>query len=176
MNAFEVLGLAPTADQEQVRAAYRSQVKKCHPDQFEDRDAQLRAQEKLIQLNLAYEEALQCASQRQLSFATLPTEQAMAIARKLMEQGNVENALGQMARAESKTADWYCLQGQLLMKMKQYASAHQAFRAAVKLSPANNEFRTWALDAAVAIKKHQKLPYKIADWAEDLLRPRRIKR
>lgn len=170
MNAFEVLGLSPAADQAQVRSAYRTQVKKCHPDQFEGNvEAQLRAQERLVQLNLAYEEALRACTQRQVGFSALPTEQAMTIARRLLDQGNAENALGQMARAENKTDAWYFLQGQILMKLKQFASAHQAFRAAIRLSPANNEYRAWALDAAVAVKKHQKLPYRVADWAEHVL-------
>ena len=36
MNAFETLGLRWDADQAQVHAAYRSRVKGCHPDQFQD--------------------------------------------------------------------------------------------------------------------------------------------
>lgn len=170
MNAFEVLGLAPDATQAQVHQAYRAKVKKCHPDQFEDKEMQLRAQEKLVELNLAYEQAMRAASQRPLSFTALPAEQAIAIAKKLMEQGHPESALGQMARAEQKTEEWYFFQGQLLMQLKQYASAHQAFRAAVKLAPDNNEYRSWALDAAVAVKKHQKLHYKVADWAQGLFK------
>ena len=170
MNAFDVLGIAPDATQAQVHQAYRTKVKKCHPDQFEDREMQLRAQEKLVDLNLAYEQAMKAASQRQYTFTALPAEQAIAIAKKLLEQGHVESALGQMTRAETKTDAWYFFQGQLLMKMKQFASAHQAFRAAVKLCPDNNEYRSWALDAAVAYKKHQKLPYKVASWAQGLFK------
>ena len=168
MNAFEVLGIAPDATQEQVRQAYRTQVKKHHPDQFEEKEMQLRAQEKLVELNLAYEQALKAVASRPVSFSSLPTEQAISMARKLMEQGHVESALGQMARAESKTEAWYFFQGQLLMKLRQFASAHQAFRAAILLSPDNREYRAWALDAAVAVKKHQKLHYKVADWAQSL--------
>ena len=170
MNAFEVLGLAPDATQAQVHQAYRAKVKKCHPDQFEDKEMQLRAQEKLVELNLAYEQAMKSTAQRPLSFTALPADQAIAIAQKLMDQGHVESALGQMARAENKTEAWYFFQGQLLMKMKQFASAHQAFRAAVSLAPDNNEYRAWALDAAVAYKKHQKLPYKVASWAQGLFK------
>ena len=35
-NPFEVLGLKPGADAQDVRAAYRRLVKSCHPDQFQD--------------------------------------------------------------------------------------------------------------------------------------------
>ncbi|MBR6526059.1 MAG: DnaJ domain-containing protein [Clostridia bacterium] len=168
MNAFEVLGIAPDATQEQVHQAYRARVKQHHPDQFEDREMQLRAQEKLVELNLAYEQAMKAAANRQTSFSALPAEQAIAVARKLMDQGHIESALGQMTRAQSKTEEWYFFQGQLLMKLKQFSSAHQAFRAAILLSPDNREYRAWALDAAVAMKKHQKLHYRVADWAQSL--------
>ncbi|MEG0902186.1 MAG: J domain-containing protein, partial [Clostridia bacterium] len=62
-KSFEVLGLTPSADAQAVRAAYRQKVKACHPDQFTEPEKQRLAQEQLIQLNLAYEEALKIASQ-----------------------------------------------------------------------------------------------------------------
>ena len=77
MNAFEVLGLNEDADEAQVRRAYHQQVKVCHPDQFADGDAQRQAQDKLIQLNLAYEEALRkTAAQPSPASHTLSVEEA----------------------------------------------------------------------------------------------------
>ena len=61
-NPFEVLGLKPTADADEVRTAYRNLVKTCHPDKFLDVDERKAAQEKMIALNLAYEEARRKAS------------------------------------------------------------------------------------------------------------------
>ena len=46
-------------------------------------------------------------------------------------------------------------------------------REAVRRSPDNREYHAWALDAAVAVKKHQKFPYRVADWADGLLHPRK---
>ena len=57
-NPFEALGLKIGADADEIRAAYRALVKKCHPDQFLDLEEQKAAQEKLLALNLAYEAAL----------------------------------------------------------------------------------------------------------------------
>ena len=161
------------ADQQQVRQAYRTRVKACHPDQFVDREEQKKAQEELIRLNLAYEEALRLSAGRQVGFHTVPGEQAKAIAKRLLEQGRYENALLQLGRAESKDDEWYYIQGLLLMQMRQYASAHQSFREAVRMQPDNNEYRRGALDAALAVKKHQKLAYRVADWAEGLIHPRK---
>lgn len=173
MNAFEVLGLNVNADQQQVHQAYRTRVKACHPDQFIDQEQQKKAQEQLVQLNLAYEEALRMASAPRVGYHAMPVDQVLSIARRLMEQDRFESALLQLARADEKNDEWYALQGQLLMKMKQFSSAHQSFREAVRRNPDNRDYRAMALDAAVTMKKHQKWPYRIADWAEGLFHPRK---
>ena len=173
MNAFEVLGLTAEADQESVKAAYRTQVKLCHPDLFVDQKRQQEAQDKLIKLNLAYEEALKLTAQKQVGYHSVALPQAKAFAKKLFDQGNYESALRQLGRAESKDADYFYLEGQILFALRQYGSAHQAYREAVRRSPDNLAYRRGALDAALAYKKHSKLPYRVADWADGLFHPRK---
>ena len=173
MNAFEVLGLSMNADQAEVRAAYRSHVKRCHPDQFQEKEQQERAQEQLIRLNLAYEEALRITSQRQVGFHAVPVEDAKHMASKLLEQKRLENALRQLMRAERKDAEWYFLQGEILMGMRQYASAHQSYREAVRLEPDNLAYRRGAFEAAKAVKKHAQPLQKAADALSGLFRKNR---
>ena len=173
MNAFEVLGLNLGADEAQVHQAYRTRVKACHPDQFEDRAAQQKAQDELIRLNIAYEEALRFSSGRKPTFHTVPAGQAKSIAKRLLEQDRLESALMQLGRAEQKDDEWYYLQGQILLKMRQYGSAHQSFREAVRRQPENNEYRKGALEAAIEEKKHQKLAYRVKDWADGIFHPRK---
>ena len=172
-RAFEMLGLKGGATAQDVRAAYRRLVKTCHPDQFQDAEEQKLAQEKLIQLNLAYEEALRLSSQRQVGYHGVPGEEAKKIARRLLEQQRYESALLQLGRADDKDDEWYFIQGKILMAMRQYASAHQSFREAVRRNPGNNEYRAGALEAAVTLKKHQKPLYRFADWADGVLHPRK---
>ena len=163
MNAFEVLGLSMDADQAQVRAAYRSSVKRCHPDQFQEMEQQERAQEQLIRLNLAYEEALRITTQRQVGFNAVPVEDAKHMAVKLMEQGRMENALRQLMRASSKDAEWYYIQGDILMHMRQYSAAHQSYREATRREPDNLLYRRGAFDSAKAVKKHSRPLQRAAD-------------
>lgn len=165
LNAFETLGLQPDANEQQVRQAYHALVKACHPDQFPDPEEQKKAQEDLIQLNLAYEEALRLAGDHPPVMRTVPLIQAKETARRLLSQERYESALLQLGKAENRDGEWYYIQGQLLMGMRQYGSAHQSFREAIRLQPENNAYRQGALDAAVAIKKHQKWTYRVADWA-----------
>ena len=85
-NPFEVLGLHGSADADEIRAAYRALVKKCHPDQFLDAEEQRAAQEKLLALNLAYEEALKLAAPKRSSTYThtLPSADAKHLAQKML--------------------------------------------------------------------------------------------
>ena len=158
-----MLGLHGAADAEEVRAAYRALVKKCHPDQFLDAEEQRAAQEKLLALNLAYEEALRLASPKRANTYThtLPPEDAKHLARKMLRQDNPESALRQLLRAEIRDDEWYYLQGHILMEMRQYESAHASFREAVRRDPENNVYRQGALDAALAMKESATLQGKL---------------
>jgi len=163
-NPFEVLGIKPGADEQTVRAAYRRLVKSCHPDQFQDVQQQKSAQEQLVRLNLAYEAALKLVPRVTVGFNTISPEEAKHFARRLIAQGNLESALRQLARADSKDGEWYALQGEILMALKQYETAHQSYREAVRRDPENRTYREGALNAAIAMKKARPLGAKIADW------------
>lgn len=169
-NPFEVLGVTPGAEAAQVRAAYRQSVKACHPDQYQDPERQKAAQEQLIELNLAYEEALKVCSQRRVGFNLIGQEEAKHFAARLVEQGNLESALRQLNRADTKDADWYFMQGNILMGMRQYRTAHESFREAVRLEPDNNRYRAGALEAALAVKKSRKLGFRVQAWLSDTFR------
>jgi len=172
MDAFEVLGLPRDATQAQVQTAYRCCVKRCHPDQFQDKEEQDAAQEELIRLNLAYEEAMRITSLRQPCPLTISLSDAKRQAKMLYEQNRPESALRQLMRADGKDAEWYCLQGDILMVLKQYASAHQSYREAVRREPDNKQFRRGAFDAAVAVREHSKPMRRAMDKLESLFKKR----
>lgn len=172
LNAFETLGLNSTADLEAVKTAYHALVKQWHPDQFTDEGMQQKAQQKLIELNLAYEEALKAVHGRPAALKDIPLPEAKTFARHLYENGHPESALRQLARTSEKDAEYFHLEGQILTALRQYGSAHQAFRAAVQMDPSNREYRRAAFNAAQNYKKHRRLPYRIADWANGLFHSR----
>ncbi len=163
MNPFFTLEISPGADPQEVRAAYRRLVKQCHPDMIRDPEEKKQAQERMVRLNLAYEEALRLAVPRPQGqvFQELTVEDAILLAQKMLEQGNPESALRQLLRAETRNAFWYYTQGRVLMQMEQYESAHQSFREAVRRNPDNREYRRGALDAALEMKREKTLPGKI---------------
>ena len=155
-NPFAVLGLDAAADAEDVRVAYRRLVKTCHPDKFLDADERKAAQEKMIALNLAYEEALKLTAPRKTVASynkELPPDEALILAEKLLRRGRPESALRHLLRAQTRDGAWFAMQGRILMAMDQYETAHQSYREAVRREPDNNVYRAGALEAAVAMKK-----------------------
>ncbi len=167
---FEVLGLRAWADPDEIRAAYRSLVKTCHPDMVQDPEQKRLAQERMVQLNLAYEEALRLASPRQHApyRQQICVDDAVVLAGKMLSRGSPEAALRQLMRAETRDAAWYYAQGRVLMAMEEYDSAHQSFREAVRRCPDNNEYRSGALDAALALKKEKTLQGRVRRIFRDL--------
>ena len=55
MNPYQVLGVSPSADKEEIRAAYMALVKKYHPDRYQDSALKAQAEEKMKQINAAYD-------------------------------------------------------------------------------------------------------------------------
>lgn len=162
-NPYEVLRLKGWASQDEVRSAYRALVKQCHPDMIQDPAEKQAAQEQMVRLNLAYEEALRLSSPRPHNPAAseLSSPEAILMAQRAMARDNPEGALRSLLRCEEKDAEWYYMQGKVLMAMEEYDSAHQSFREAVRRDPENNVYRCGALDAAVAGQKARKLPTKV---------------
>ena len=155
-NPFEVLGLKGWANPDEIRVAYRTLVKQCHPDMIRDPAEKEAAQNRMVALNLAYEEALRLASPHPRSSGVTPDvscTEAVLLAQRAMARDNPEGALRALSRSEKKDGEWYYMQGKVLMALEEYDSAHQAFREAVKISPDNNVYREGALDAAVALQK-----------------------
>ena len=66
-NPYEVLGIREGASEEEIKKAYREQVKKYHPDQYQDNPLSSLAEEKLKELNEAYDYLMKNASPRKES-------------------------------------------------------------------------------------------------------------
>ena len=171
-NPFEVLGLKGWADQEEIRSAYRTLVKQCHPDMITDPAQKEEAQQRMVALNLAYEEALRLANPKaQIFSGPQPTAaEAILMAERALARDNPEGALRQLLKSEKRDGDWYYMQGKVLMAMEQYESAHQSFREAVRMSPDNNVYRSGALAAVVAQREAATLQGKVKKVLKSLKR------
>ena len=95
IDPYSLLGIAPGASQEEIRHAYHLAAKKCHPDRYQDPQQQKQAQERMTVLNLAYEEAMRLAGQRQNApyNQEITCDDAIKLSQKLLKQGYPEGAL-----------------------------------------------------------------------------------
>lgn len=166
-NPYTVLGLEVGATVEQVRAAYHALVKRCHPDRMRDEAAQQAAQESLVQLNLAYAEAMRQANFRRANNVVIPD--AKKVAERLLEQGHVDAALRMLNKAPDRDAEWFDLQGVILLKKGEAEAAHACFRTAVRLEPDNTRHRELALDAGVAMRRKKTWRGRMSGWAKGIV-------
>ena len=172
-NPFEVLGLKGWAGPDEIRTAYRTLARQCHPDMVQDPAEKEAAQARMVALNLAYEEALRLASPRTGANTVTPElsgAESILMAQRAMARNNPQGALRSLIRCEKRDGDWYYMQGKVLMALEEFDSAHQSFREAVRMDPENNVYRAGALAAAVALQKEQKLPGKVRKVFKNILR------
>ena len=55
MNPYEVLGVSEGASEEEIKKAYKELVKKYHPDRYQNNPLSDLAEEKLQEINEAYD-------------------------------------------------------------------------------------------------------------------------
>ena len=92
------------------------------------------------------------------------------MARRYYDLRQYDRALVQLSHISERDAEWYAFQGSVLMGMGQYQSALQAFKICTRMDPDNQDYHAKTLQAAVAVRKHQKIHYRIADWARGILK------
>lgn len=166
-NPYMTLGVDRSATIDQIREAYHTRVKRCHPDGMQDDAAKEEAQESLVQLNLAYAEVMRQASFRKSHSVVVADAKKTAL--RLMEHGQVDSALRILNKAADRDAEWFAIQGMILLKKGEAAAAHACFRTAVRLEPENMDYRKLALDAGVRMRKRKTLKGRMGGWARGLV-------
>lgn len=153
-NPYKVLGVNESATNEEIRAAYLSLVKKYHPDKYTDPDMKQLANEKLKEINEAYDQLTKnpgkTASSGYSGAAygagghggsySGPEADRFVRARSLINAGNLEGAKTILDSIQTRNAEWYYLYGIIYLRQGWYDKAREFLGRAYRTEPGNAEY------------------------------------
>ena len=170
MNPYEILGVKQGASQEEIKSAYRKLVKQYHPDQYGDNPLKELAQEKLVEINKAYDMLKNNNSGNSSSYNTNNQQNSsnsganspiyMEV-RRLIQMRNISVAEAKLNAITNRDAEWYFLYGSVMMSKGWFESAHQNIQTAVTMDPNNFEYRQ-VLNQLNARTRSYGQPYRTA--------------
>lgn len=162
MDPYEVLGVYRDADEETIKKAYRTLIKKYHPDKYVNTPMADMASEKTKEINKAYDmltgkNQTGGASQSQsrggyggyggynpfggrtysYSGSMPPSFQNVRILLSMQQNMAAEVMLGQLDKSD---AEWYYLYGIICLRKGWYDRAMENLKRACEMKPDNAEY------------------------------------
>ncbi len=143
-DPYEVLGVPQGASEEEIKKAYRELVRKYHPDNYANNPLADLAQEKMKEINEAYETltrgtASSSAGSSSRSYSSAGSE--FYEVRRLIQSGKLDAAETMLDGIANHNAEWYYLRGVIAQRRGWMDEAAQNFRIAVNKDPSNAEYR-----------------------------------
>ena len=165
-DPYQILGVPETASDEEIKKAYRDLARKYHPDNYHDNPLADLAQEKMKEINAAYEQITKERSSGRragggssfywggASYGGYGGYQGYGGSRSysgqssVLQQARIAIQTGNISRAEAlldnysdHNAEWNFLKGAVCYRRGWLDEALRYYRAAVKLDPGNAEYR-----------------------------------
>ncbi len=161
-DPYEVLGVSQSASDEEVKKAYRELARKYHPDNYQNNPLADLAEEKMKEINEAYDAITKGRSGGQSGYSSgysggygssayqqgygggsyqQSSGSAYAQARQQINAGDLDGAEQTLQGAGGKTGEWYFLMGSIAYRRGWLDEARQNFQIAVQMEPGNMEFR-----------------------------------
>lgn len=148
-NPYEVLGVRESAGEDEIKKAYRELVKKYHPDQYQDNPLSKLAEEKLKELNEAYDYLTKNSGTARDADAWSGNGQKSSYGnndffnkvRMHVNNGNLAAAESMLDNSNERTAPWHYLKGLIFLRKGWYNEAQLHLQTAVSMDPANYEYR-----------------------------------
>ena len=155
-DPYSVLGVSQSASDEEVKKAYRELARKYHPDNYQNNPLADLAEEKMKEINEAYDTITKQRSgsyqqpsaggayggyQRQQAYTSSNSNYARI--RQLINAGNL-NAAEELLRQmppRSGDAEYYFLAGSIAYRRGWLDEAMQNYTIAVQMDPNNMEYR-----------------------------------
>jgi curved DNA-binding protein CbpA len=152
MDPYKVLGVSPSATDEEIKVAYRQLAKKYHPDRYRGHDLQDLAGEKLKQINEAYDiiqkerqsghySASGAGPSSSGSYSSSYSGSSLfAEVRRAMQTGDLTRADTLLDGMSDRGAEWHYWKGMVLLRKGWYDGARQHFATACSMDPGNMEY------------------------------------
>ena len=151
-DPYEVLGIQPTATDDEVKTAYRNMARKYHPDNYTDNPLADLAQEKMQEINEAYDTIVRMrkgsssstdAGQNGGYRAPNGGPSRYADIRQMITQNRIADAemLLDGIASHARDAEWFFLKGSVLYKKGWLEEAYNHFATACRMDPSNMEYR-----------------------------------
>lgn len=159
MDAYKILGVSPSATDEEIKQAYRALVRKYHPDKYANTDLAEMANEKMKEINAAYEQIQQARrnggehAQQNASYSN-PFEDTSSQhrdsgstfgrIRQHINNGALDDAYALLIGMpdSERGSEWHFLMGCVLLRRGQIIDAQSHLDAACRIDPYNAEYRT----------------------------------
>ncbi|MBQ9745036.1 MAG: DnaJ domain-containing protein [Clostridia bacterium] len=152
-DPYKILGISPTASNEEVKNAYRELAKKYHPDNYANSPIADVAEEKMKEINEAYDEILKIrtgnggseykqSSDRGARGGNTTGDPYFYEVRQNINNGRIREAEAFLnsTPSEKRNAEWCFLMACILTKKGYYFDALRLADTACNMAPENREY------------------------------------
>ncbi len=171
-DPYEVLGVPHGASEETIKKAYRDLARKYHPDNYANNPLADLAQEKMKEINEAYDILMKGGGATSGSSGTSGGYEGSGVfaeVRKLIQMGNLDAAEAKLNAISNHNAEWYYLRGVIAQRRGWMDEAAQNFRIAANMEPNNYEYRQAAQNAGGGgAYTYRQERYNTSDASDDL--------
>lgn len=158
-DPYEVLGISPDAGDDEVKRAYRELARKYHPDNYQNNPLADLAEEKMKEINEAYDAITKGRTGGSSSYGGGASAQSysygggasyqqqssgggiFAQARQAISRDDLNTAEQILQGAPSRNGEWYFLMGSIAYRRGWLDEARQNYQIAVQMDPGNMEYR-----------------------------------
>lgn len=159
-NPYEVLEIKENATKEEIQKSYRRLAKKYHPDQYGDNPLKDLAEDKMRELNEAYDSLMKGSSSGSFSSNSSSSYggESLNSIRMDIKNNNYSAAENKLNSIPTKNAEWNYLMGIVYSQKGWHDAAYSSISTACNMDPSNFEYRQ-ALNQLGGMNNAYRQPY-----------------